>query len=122
MPPQASLLELYAGELEPFRPCCSTRRHSVCVRSPNSVNRGAEKAVKHVCCCRVPHHAGSGVIGLSLAAAGAVRRVVAVEVNPLAAGPFEQSVRRLAQSDPVRRPRAAGICARTLAVAGEVNE
>jgi methylase of polypeptide subunit release factors len=52
---------------------------------------------------------GSGVIGLSLAAAGVVSRVVAVEVNPLAVGPFEMSVRRLAKSDPVRdeAPRVA---------------
>lgn len=54
--------------------------------------------------------AGSAVIGLSLAAAGAVSRVVAVEVNPLAVQPFEQSVSRLAKSDPVSQLRLLAQC------------
>jgi hypothetical protein len=46
-------------------------------------------------------YAGSGVIGLSLAAAGAARKVVCVEVNPLAKQPFDASLAKLAATDKV---------------------
>lgn len=46
-------------------------------------------------------YAGSGVIGLSLAAAGAAAKVVCVEINPLARQPFEASLAKLATSNKV---------------------
>ena len=41
-------------------------------------------------------YAGSGVIGLSLAAAGVARRVVCVEINPAATQSFRASAAKLA--------------------------
>jgi tRNA G37 N-methylase Trm5 len=53
-------------------------------------------------CSVLELYAGSGVIGLSLYVAGVARRVVCVEVNPLARQPFDLSLARLAASNQVR--------------------
>lgn len=47
-------------------------------------------------------YAGCGVIGLSLAARGAARRVVCVEVNPDSGEAFRVTQQALAASNPVR--------------------
>jgi hypothetical protein len=52
--------------------------------------------------------AGSGVIGLSLAAQRLVRNVVCLEVNPDTAGAFQLSKAWLAQQDEVSSPGGEG--------------
>jgi tRNA/tmRNA/rRNA uracil-C5-methylase (TrmA/RlmC/RlmD family) len=101
VPPTRSFQQKYQGLLR-LSPSCHPPPPHFFVQA----NYGAMQQCLTAVAAAVPKnssvlelYAGSGVIGLALAAAGVARRVVCVEINPAAAQSFRASVAKLADSN-----------------------